>query len=270
MANESLYIILFAVVGGILPTLIWLWFWLKEDSKHPEPKRLVAATFIGGMIMVPVALFVEKSLAKNLNLNELISSGSPNKVPLTLGSMEILLEPLLGLFIAFFILVSIEELVKYVAAQGVAFPNRHFDEPIDAMVYMITAALGFASVENILFIINNLGELSDMSQTGFFLSSDLSKVIVSGNLRFLGANILHVVTSGLMGAFIGFSFYKPKYAKFWYFILGFLVATLLHTVFNFFIIIYSENIITVFALYWMTAIILIYMFERIKRFKPKI
>ncbi len=39
-----------AFLGGVLPSLLWLWFWIKEESKKPEPKGLLAVVFILGMV----------------------------------------------------------------------------------------------------------------------------------------------------------------------------------------------------------------------------
>src|SRR5680860_650469 len=39
-----------AFVGGILPSILWLWFWLKEDRRNPEPKTLLTIIFIMGML----------------------------------------------------------------------------------------------------------------------------------------------------------------------------------------------------------------------------
>jgi RsiW-degrading membrane proteinase PrsW (M82 family) len=57
----SLTTILFALAGGILPALLWLWFWLKEDRLHPEPRRLIVLTFLAGMAMVAFALVLEQA-----------------------------------------------------------------------------------------------------------------------------------------------------------------------------------------------------------------
>ena len=50
----------YAFIGGLLPPLIWLYFLLKEDASHPEPRVLIALTFIGGMAAVPLALPLEQ------------------------------------------------------------------------------------------------------------------------------------------------------------------------------------------------------------------
>jgi len=38
-------IIALAVLVGIIPSLFWLWFWLKEDKEDPEPSGLIAFLF---------------------------------------------------------------------------------------------------------------------------------------------------------------------------------------------------------------------------------
>jgi RsiW-degrading membrane proteinase PrsW (M82 family) len=46
----------YGLLGGLLPALLWLWFFLKEDSKRPEPKWLILAAFLAGMLAVILAL----------------------------------------------------------------------------------------------------------------------------------------------------------------------------------------------------------------------
>ena len=46
----------------------------------------------------------------------------------------------------------VEEVVKFMAIRFMILNDPEFDEPVDAMIYMITASLGFAAIENILFI----------------------------------------------------------------------------------------------------------------------
>lgn len=250
MLNGEIIIILIAVVGGGFPPLIWLWFWLKEDAKKPEPKPLIVATFIGGMIGVPIAYALEKSLVNMLGFD----------LNLYLGGYL--------LFIFFMLIVSVEEFIKYFAARLIAFPNRYFDEPIDAMVYLISAALGFAALENILFFIGSLPDL-----TLFDFSSipvkDLNIIIANNNMRFIGANILHVVTSGILGFFIGLSFYRGRFVKFVYILIGLSTGILLHTIFNFSIITYSTSPLIIFMFLWVVALVMILLFEKVKRVKNR-
>ena len=50
----------YAFLGGLLPSLIWLYFLLKEDARCPEPRTLIALAFVAGMAAVPLALPLEQ------------------------------------------------------------------------------------------------------------------------------------------------------------------------------------------------------------------
>ena len=106
-----------AFVGGLVPALFWLWFWLREDKERPEPYLLIALAFIGGMMVVPIALPLQKYALDNFSGDNLI-----------------------------FIWVIIEETLKYAAALLMILWNKEVDEPIDVIIYMITIALGFAAL----------------------------------------------------------------------------------------------------------------------------
>src|ERR1035437_8114272 len=51
--------LIYAFFVGLLPALIWLWFWLHEDKKNPEPRSILAFTFTTGMAMIFLALPLE-------------------------------------------------------------------------------------------------------------------------------------------------------------------------------------------------------------------
>ncbi|MDP3726317.1 MAG: PrsW family glutamic-type intramembrane protease [bacterium] len=230
----DLYTLLLAVLGGIVPSLIWLWFWLTEDSVHPEPRRMIMFAFIAGMVAVPLAFFAEKISFSY------IGSG----------------------FFVIFVWAAIEEILKYGSAYVVAFrgicldKSRCVDEPIDPLIYMITVALGFSALENTLFLINP------------FLGGDTISGLLTGNLRFIGATLLHVVASGIIGFSKGLSFYKSDAAKRIYFVVGITFAIALHAFFNLSIIISKgENIFLIFGILWLFASMLLLAFERIKRVK---
>ena len=168
--NLTASILFFAIAGGFIPSLLWLWFWLKEDSQ-PEPRTNLIYTFIAGMIIVPIAMVFEYFTLFQIGLA---------------GSFSLL------------VWAFIEEILKYVAVKKTAFSRPSFDEPVDAIIYMITAALGFASLENTLFILKTFND-------GGILSG-----IDIGNMRFIGATLLHTASSAIVGAFIAFSLRKNK------------------------------------------------------------
>jgi RsiW-degrading membrane proteinase PrsW (M82 family) len=54
--------VLFALLLGLLPGLVWLVFFLREDE-HPEPKKMIAGAFIAGGIAAFLSLGLEVSLS---------------------------------------------------------------------------------------------------------------------------------------------------------------------------------------------------------------
>lgn len=217
-----------AILGGVVPTFVWLWFWLREDRKNPEPRHLILLSFVLGGCAVLLAVPFEKLIE---------SSGAP------------LLVILLGWAI-------VEEALKYLGAFAGGMHTQAEDEPIDAMIYLITAALGFAAAENTLFILQP------------FLTGDIFTGLVTANMRFVGTTLLHILSSSAIGAAIAFSFYKRKKVKKEYFIGGFALAVGIHALFNFLILKSGPNqLFTIFVFIWIAIIVLLMVFERVKRIR---
>lgn len=229
--------LLYALLGGVLPALLWLWFWLKEDSRRPEPRGVLIATFFAGMAAVLFALVMEHSLF--------------------IGEKWLGIEKAFwGTALLLFLWALIEETLKYFAAYFAALKKKSFDEPVDALIYLITAALGFAALENTLFLLQAFG-ISQMSG------------LITTNLRFLGATLLHVATSGIVGASIGFSFFHKEDMK-RNVVGGIAIATILHFIFNYYIINGSAgSVLKVFIPLWIVIIFVIFLFERVKRIKKE-
>ena len=187
------------LIFGTLPSFIWLLFYLRKDS-HPESNGLVLRVFLCGIIMAAPAIFTE------LGFKELLEGLKPST-----------LYTILNTFIA---IALVEELAKYYAVRIRVLKNEELDEPLDAMLYMIIAALGFAAAENTLIL--------------FSLGPDLvfGKILVVSILRFWGATFLHALTSGVIGYFLALSFYETKKRN-RILILGIILATLLHGLYNF-------------------------------------
>src|SRR3989338_9470647 len=159
--------IFYAVLGGILPALLWLSFWLREDRKHPEPKGLIGKTFLFGMLAVIVVLPFQKG----------VDAVFPD-----------LMLP------AIFLWAGLEECFKFAAGYFGGLHSIEDNEPVDPIIYMITAALGFVALENTLFILGPL-----------LIGEELTRSVIAGNLRFIGASLLHVVSSGIVGVSLAFS-----------------------------------------------------------------
>src|SRR6185437_2768211 len=155
-----------ALVCGLLPGFAWLAFYLMEDT-HAEPKRMIVFTFIVGMAFAFFTVAIE-------NIFNGWAAG--------IGVQELSILSLLGL-------AAIEEVMKFCAAHFAVDRTPAMIEPIDAMIYMIVAALGFATLENIGAIANIV------PGTAPFITGVFETI----SLRFVGATLLHTLSSGVVG-----------------------------------------------------------------------
>ena len=221
-----------AIAGGFLTGIVWLFFWLREDP-HPEPRRILILTFIAGAAAVPLSLVLEEMVyTSGLNFG-LWATGRPTFLLLVLWAV-------------------IEEVFKFSAAWWAALRRPFFDEPIDAPIYLITAALGFAALENTFMLFN-------------VLNQEFSSGFVTANLRFIGATLLHIITASIVGFSIAYAFFHPE-RRSRNIVWGLVLATTLHAFFNFFILMGGgTNLLTVFSVVWLGVVVVILSFERIKR-----
>jgi len=176
---------------GFLPSIIWLLFYLRKDV-HPESNQAILKVFFYGMLIAFAAIFLEigfKKISSNL---------------------------LLYLFVGG---ALVEEYLKYLVVKLEVLRSSELDEPIDIMLYMIIAGLGFAALENILILIN------------YHPFLQLPKTLEIIILRFLTATFLHALCSGIVGYFLAISFFNLKKQK-KFLLMGLGIAIALHGSYN--------------------------------------
>src|SRR3989344_4723233 len=105
---------------AFLPPLLWLWFWLREDA-HPEPRREILLVFLAGMGGVVLAIVLESNFyAANRFFQNMFGY----------GVFYLQLFNILGF-------AFLEEIIKTAAAFFTALRSKYFDEPVDAMIYLV-------------------------------------------------------------------------------------------------------------------------------------
>lgn len=197
------------IIFGSLPSIIWLIFFLHKDSDHPEPKIMILRMFMLGMVITLPAAFIELILSRALepiHLNTIIKTA-----------------------VSFFAIVAfVEEFLKYLIMRGLVMKTGFFDEPIDALIYPIVIALGFAALENIL--------------AAFSMPENYLSLMV---WRFISATLIHALSASIWGYFVAqvYFFKKPRY----FIVLGILLGTLVHGLYN---LIVSSNNQFVFSLFF--------------------
>jgi RsiW-degrading membrane proteinase PrsW (M82 family) len=232
MDTFSLYAVLVAL--GIMPSLIWLVYWLRKDS-HPEPKILITKVLLLGIILSPVAIIFQLLFVQ-------LVARLTGALPATFSD-----SPGFYLWAAL-----IEELVKYGAVYFVVLRSPDFDEPVDAMIYLITAAMGFAAMENILVVSRAF-------------DGGIGATLGILSLRFAGATLLHALSSALLGYFIALAWFAFDHRKI-LFIVGLMMATLFHWAFNLFISQMHQSISLIFStlLLMVMAFLISALFDKIK------
>ena len=226
----------FLIFFGLAPSIVWLLIFLRRDS-HPESNRMVLKIFFYGMLAAIPAALLELGFSEQIALL---------KIPYLLSQI----------FYVFLGIALVEEGVKYLVIKKKVLRDPEFDEPVDAMLYMIIAALGFAALENLLILL----PLNTTFQ--------LFETAVISTVRFVGATFLHALCSGLIGYYIALSFLQPKnrarvVAQ------GIGLAVLLHGLYNFSIMKIEGNskfIIPIVILIGL-AVFISLGFKRVKKLK---
>jgi len=197
---------------GFLPGFAWLIFYVKEEETHPEPKRLIILAFAAGIVFGLIAVVFEALLA-----NAALGVG--------IGTFSIA---------ALVVFALIEEAMKFSAAYLAIGKSRIARNPVDLMIYLIIAALGFATLENVGALATFWLNAQTNGTSGAFAASFAEAL----SLRFVGATLLHSLTSGIVGYHWALGILRHKVAH--YLITGLLIATVLHAFFNLLILNYGS------------------------------
>lgn len=170
---------LIAFLLAILPALAWLIFYYHKDSKDPEPKALILQTFLAGALMAIPFLLLRSVLIAFPQMNLAMTGVT-----------------------AVFIFAALEELAKLSAAIYIINHHRHdFNQLIDGVVYAVTAALGFAFVENKIYFYEFLNNSSGQLTTVFLFRS-------------LGTMLAHTLFSAVAGLIWAYAYFSKKISPF--------------------------------------------------------
>jgi RsiW-degrading membrane proteinase PrsW (M82 family) len=240
----------FYIILGLLPSFIWLTFYLRKD-KHPEPNSMVLKIFVWGMLLAPLAIVLELLLIwllnPNLDFSSLLSQTTKDSF------LRIILAATL-------IPALVEEYLKYSVVKFKVLKNSAFDEPVDAMLYCIIAGLGFAAVENLLILFKN----------PFF---SLGETLATIGLRFLGATLVHALASGIVGYWLARGLLHLKQRK-KLILVGLTIAIIFHSCYNYFtVILFNQvspyqkiaSLLMIIFLLMAAAFLVSYYFRKLKK-----
>lgn len=203
---------IYILVLAILPVSFFVgWIYYKDRYEKEPPLRLIEY-FLLGILVSALAIFLELYFSK-LNIFSGIVS---------------------ALYTAFFVAAFTEEGLKSIILIPVLLRDKDYNEKLDGIIYSIFLSLGFATIENIIYLMRERLDLS------FELG-------VTRGLISIPSHIMFAIT---MGYYISkYKFAKEDSGKNKYLIYSIIVPILLHGVFDFILMIGYRWAIIVFIVY---------------------
>ena len=121
-----------AILLALIPAVLWLVYFYLRDIHEPEPTHYVVGVFLlGALVAAPLATLVTDSMFKVPAWGVLPRWGLTEAVA------------------AFLIIAPVQEVSKYLVVRYTVYLSAEFDEPMDGIVYMTAAGLGFATALNV-------------------------------------------------------------------------------------------------------------------------
>ncbi len=178
---------------GALPALGAMWYIDRLDAKRPEPRWSLRKVALAGAVAVLPCTILEPLLLK-------IRVGSPL---------------CFVFFQAFIVSAALEELAKVLCVRWVVWNRPEFDERLDGIVYAARAGLGFALVENVLYL---------------WLQAPTTGVFVG---MFVGRALLAVPSHAIFAGYMGYFAARRRFDGTGPGLLGgYLIAVLLHGIYD--------------------------------------
>jgi len=178
------------LVLAIAPGVFLTWFFYVRDRYEHEPRRLIISTYVLGVLSVIPAFFTE-----------------------LLGELFLPNDGLIALLVEVFIVIALtEEFMKLCAVRVLAYRSPEFNEVMDGIVYCAVAALGFATLENVVYVFRY--------------------GLVTGVMRAVLSVPSHALWGGIMGHQIGLAKFR-RINENMRILLGLLEAVFLHGLYDF-------------------------------------
>ncbi len=165
-----------------------------KDKYEREPIGLVVTSFFLGVASTVITLILSWPISRIIPIDE--KNISEQAIH------------------AFLLVALIEEFSKFIFVRWLLYANKNFNEPFDGFVYAVSVGLGFASLENILYVMGS------------------ANGIATGVLRMFTAVPAHATFAVLMGYFMGLAKCEKGKAHYVWYGLG--AATLFHGAYDYF------------------------------------
>ena len=183
---------------AVLPVIVLAWYIYKKDKYEKEPFSMLMLAFLLGIIAIPLDILLVGIIntiwvGSTVFYSAVWEAGIP------------------------------EELCKWALFMLVIWKNKNFNEFFDGIVYAVFISLGFACIENIMYV---------------FGSESFGDAFQTGVMRALLSVPGHFLFAVIMGYFLGMAKFKPEQNR-KYLILSLLCPMLAHGIFDYLIMLSS-------------------------------
>ena len=219
------------LVLAFAPGIFWLWLIYRSDKFRPEPRTLVIRTFLWGMaVSIPVVIVEHLLYPGTIDITQTSR--------LSLGSIA---------YLSFIVAGLTEELGKFLVVRKTVYDSPYFDEPMDGIIYSSASALGFASLENV----------------GYLVMFGWQTILVRGPISTLG----HVLFSVMWGYPLGLGKVGGPRIKVltWF---GLIASMVTHGLFNFLLLAESSYSFFVIPLFIGAGILFLLMLKHARKISP--
>lgn len=201
---------------SILPGFIIVLYIYWRDRHNSEPLWYLSWCFAFGVLSTYPAIQMETFGMRDLGIH---------------GAGD---DPFMTFTFAFAVIAFSEEFVKYLFLRYYIFPKTIFDEPLDGIVYAIMIGMGFATLENILYVVIRPNHLPTAFHIGWW--------------RMITAIPGHAIFAVVMGYFVGWAKFAPRYQALFLW-LGLLGAVTLHGIYDYLIFMSMRESLVFFVLF---------------------
>lgn len=127
----------YIIFVALLPIAVLAFYIYNKDQNKPEPTGQLVKAFFYGVLSIPLSFCISIPLG--------LIGAYPAEATNIWGSIST----------AFFGAAIPEEIAKFVMLWLLLRKNPHFDEKMDGIVYAVCVSLGFAALENIMYLFSN-------------------------------------------------------------------------------------------------------------------
>jgi protease PrsW len=186
---------LLLLVLAILPGLAISYWVYQQDKYEKEPHYMLFICFLWGCISTIPAFLGQVYFKETEDPDSFLTT----------------------FLFTFFVISLTEEVSKFLFLRFYAYPKDAFNEPMDGIVYAVMVGMGFATLENVLYVLGENGGISTAIGRAFT------------------AVPAHAAFATMMGAYVGLAKFVPE-KRDQYMLTGIVLAVFFHGLYDFFLI----------------------------------